>query len=99
MTKFVSDKKELLELICNITKKINPDIKPSDIEPILNNAIFNFQREMKMEYDDLVNLPDDIKGQMFQILIKHLVINMQNDPLIMEDRAGELTQLIERNFK
>lgn len=99
MTKFISDKKALLELICNITKKVNPDIKPSDIEPILNNAIFNFQREMKMDYDDLVKLPDDIKGQMFQILIKHLVINMQNDPLIMEDRAGELTQLIERNFK
>lgn len=95
----MSNKEELLDIICKIINKVNPDVKTSNIEPILNNAIFNFQREMKMDYEDLVNLPDDIKGQMFQILIKHLVISMQNDPIIMEESAGEVTKLIELNFK
>ncbi len=92
MNKFV--KEDLLNMFSNAVK---PDISKEDIEPILNNAITNFQKEMHKSIESYeTNTPVDVKAEIFNILLKHFTMCMRNEKIFMEDKnLPEITKRLE----
>ncbi|MCP4760568.1 MAG: hypothetical protein GY870_02230 [archaeon] len=92
MNKFVVERKNLLNIFTEATKS-----EKKEVEPILNKAINNFEREMKMPIENFVGeSPKEMETQVFNVLIKHFVCSMLNEKVFMEEKnIKEITQRIE----
>lgn len=95
MNKFVRE--DLLNMFSDAARSVKPDISKEDIEPILDNAINNFQKEMRKPIESYeYNTPVDVKAEIFNILLKHFTMCMRNEKIFMEDQnLPEITKRLE----
>lgn len=84
-------------MFANTARSVKPDISKEDIEPILNNAITNFQKEMHKSIESYeTDTPGDVKAEIFNILLKHFTMCMRNEKIFMEDKnLPEITKRLE----
>ncbi|MBD3352329.1 MAG: hypothetical protein GF364_12655 [Candidatus Lokiarchaeota archaeon] len=80
MSKIITERQGLLDLLHNIVQEYQPNVKPEDLAPVLDRALTNFQREMNKPFYEFRDTDEDIKIRIFQILLKHIIIELKNEP-------------------
>ncbi|MHA1897116.1 MAG: hypothetical protein ACTSU2_06955 [Promethearchaeota archaeon] len=78
-----------------LVKYVEPQIKDEKIEPIVKKALNNFEKEMKKPYSDFEDSPENIKVQIFQVLLKHYILGLMNDKELKNENLKEITKRIE----
>ncbi|MHA1342001.1 MAG: hypothetical protein ACTSRZ_19020 [Promethearchaeota archaeon] len=75
------DKKSLMNLFCNCAKDYVEEIDINEMEEVLNQALYHFEKETSQPIESFKNAPREIKVQIFQILLKHFIIGLKNKHL------------------
>lgn len=96
MDKLITARGELLEMFSKVTKNVKPEVEEKDLEPILDIALDNFNREMQKPLEEFDDTPDNMKAHIFQILIKHFVIGMKNERLFRDENLSEISKQLEK---
>jgi hypothetical protein len=90
MNKFIPNKKELLGLFQDAT-----GAECEDVLPILDIAIRNFERELKIPLKQLDKLNNSLKIEYFDVLLKHFTASIMNkDHFMKKNNISEIKHRI-----
>ncbi|MHA1730236.1 MAG: hypothetical protein ACTSWY_16115 [Promethearchaeota archaeon] len=99
MSDLINQNKNIINILSNTLKTINPKFKSGKVIPVLEHAMNNFELEMNSSIQDINAVaPHEMKAHIFEILTKHFITCLLNEDYFIKSDISKNTLQIEREI-